>query len=164
MKAESIAEVDQILKKSDERMERQRQEQMQQEQQMQEQAIKAKQDETRQKMEFEASENQKDREARIIESEIKAAGYGSMQDFNQNQQSDYADMLDKIQKGEEYQQSMGLQREKEGNRSRIDAAKMDLEREKLSVQKQISDNQLAVAMENKNKFDIKKKATEKKKK
>jgi len=164
MKAESIAEVDQILKKSDERMERQRQEQMQQEQQMQEQAIKARQDEAKQKMEFEASENQKDREARIIESEIKAAGYGSMQDFNQNQQSDYADMLEKIQKGEEYQQSMGLQREKEGNRSRIDAAKMDLEREKLSVQKQISDNQLAVAMENKNKFDIKKKAAEKKKK
>jgi hypothetical protein len=164
MKAESIAEVDQILKKSDERMERQRQEQMQQEQQMQEQTIKAKQDETRQKMEFEASENQKDREARIVEAEIKAAGYGSMQDMNQNMQSDYADMLEKIQKGDEYQQTMGLQREKEGNRMRNEAAKMDMEREKLAVQKQISDNQLAIAMENKNKFDIKKKASENKKK
>ncbi len=164
MKAESIAEVDQILKKSDERMERQRQEQMQQEQQMQEQAIKAKQDEMRQKMEFEASENQKDREARIVEAEIRSAGYGAMQDLNQNMQSDYADMLEKIQKGDEYQQAMGLQREKEGNRMRNEAAKMDLEREKLSVQKQISDNQLAIAMENKNKFDVQKKSTEKKKK
>jgi hypothetical protein len=164
MKAESIAEVDQILKKSDERMERQRQEQMQQEQQMQEQAIKAKQDEVRQKMEFEASENQKDREARIVEAEIKSAGYGAMQDMNQNMQSDYADMLEKIQKGDEYQQTMGLQREKEGNRMRNEAAKMDMEREKLAVQKQISDNQLAIAMENKNKFDIKKKASENKKK
>jgi len=164
MKAESIAEVDQILKKSDERMERQRQEQMQQEQQMQEQALKARQDEVRQKMEFEASENQKDREARIVEAEIRSAGYGAMQDLNQNMQSDYADMLEKIQKGEEYQQAMGLQREKEGNRMRNEAAKMDLEREKLSVQKQISDNQLAIAMENKNKFDVQKKNNEKKKK
>jgi len=164
MKAESIAEVDQILKKSDERMERQRQEQMQHDQQMQEQAIKAKQDEVRQKMEFEASENQKDREARIVEAEIRSAGYGAMQDLNQNMQSDYADMLEKIQKGDEYQQAMGLQREKEGNRMRNEAAKMDLEREKLSVQKQISDNQLAIAMENKNKFDVQKKSTEKKKK
>lgn len=164
MKAESIAEVDQILKKSDERMERQRQEQMQQEQQMQEQALKARQDEVRQKMEFEASENQKDREARIVEAEIRSAGYGAMQDLNQNMQSDYADMLEKIQKGEEYQQSMGLQREKEGNRMRNEAAKMDMEREKLAVQKQISDNQLAIAMENKNKFDVQKKNNEKKKK
>jgi len=164
MKADSIAEVDQILKKSDERMERQRQEQMQQEQQMQEQALKARQDEVRQKMEFEASENQKDREARIIEAEIRSAGYGAMQDLNQNMQSDYADMLEKIQKGEEYQQAMGLQREKEGNRMRNESAKMDLEREKLAVQKQISDNQLAIAMENKNKFDVQKKNNEKKKK
>jgi hypothetical protein len=164
MKAESIAEVDQILKKSDERMEQQRQEEMQQQQQMQEQQIKARQDEARQKMEFEASENQKDREARIIEAEIRSAGYGAMQDMNQNMQSDYADMLEKIQKGEEYQQAMGLQREKEGNRTRNEAAKMDLEREKLAVQKQISDNQLAIAMENKNKFDAQKKNTEKKKK
>jgi hypothetical protein len=164
LKAESIAEVDQILKRSDERMERQRQEQMQQEQQMQEQMLKARQDETKQKMEFEASENQKDREARIVEAEIRSAGYGAMQDFNQNMQSDYADMLEKIQKGEEYQQAMGLQREKEGNRMRNETAKLDLEREKLSVQKQISDNQLAIAMENKNKFDVQKKNKEKKKK
>jgi hypothetical protein len=164
MKAESIAEVDQILKKSDERMEQQRQQEMQQQQQMQEQMIQAKQQEQKMKMEFEASENQKDREARIVEAEIKSAGYGAMQDMNQNMQSDYADMLEKIQKGEEYQQAMGLQREKEGNRTRNEAAKMDLEREKLAVQKQISDNQLAIAMENKNKFDAQKKNTEKKKK
>jgi hypothetical protein len=164
MKAESIAEVDQILKKSDERMEQQRQQEMQQQQQMQEQMIQAKQQEQKMKMEFEASENQKDREARIVEAEIKSAGYGAMQDMNQNMQSDYADMLEKIQKGEEYQQAMGLQREKEGNRMRNESAKLDLEREKLSVQKQISDNQLAIAMENKNKFDAQKKNTEKKKK
>jgi hypothetical protein len=87
-----------------------------------------------------------------------------MQDINQNMQSDYADMLGQIQKSEEYQDSMNLQREKEMSRGMQHDDKLNLEREKLQVQKQISDNQLAIAMENKNKFDIQKKDKAKKKK
>jgi len=164
IKSDSIAEVDSILKESDAKMQQQRQEQMQHEQQMQEQALKAKQDEARQKMEFEAAENAKDRQARIVEAEIKSAGYGSMQDINENKQSDYADMLGQIQKTQQYQDSAGLQREKESNRMQENSSKLQLEREKLNVQKQIADTQLAIAMENKNKFDVKKNANEKKKK
>ena len=164
IKSESIAEVDNILKKSDERMQQQKQAEMQQAQQMQEQQLQAKAEEARMKMEFEASENQKDREARIVEAQIRSAGYGAMQDVNQNMQSDYADMLDQIQKSEEYKDSMNLQREKEMSRGMQHDDKLNLEREKLQVQKQISDNQLAIAMENKNKFDVQKKNTPKKKK
>lgn len=164
IKSDSIAEVDTILKESDAKMQKQRQEQMQHEQQMQEQALKAKQDEARQKMEFEAAENAKDRQARIVEAEIRSAGYGSMQDINENKQSDYADMLGQIQKTQQYQDSAGLQREKESNRMQENSSKLQLEREKLNVQKQIADTQLAIAMENKNRFDAKKKADEKKKK
>ena len=164
IKSDSIAEVDSILKQSDAKMQQQRQEQMQHEQQMQEQAIKAKQDEARQKMEFEASENAKDREARIVEAEIRSAGYGSMQDVNENKKSDYEDMLNRIQQSQQYQDSIGLQREKESNRIQENSSKLQLEREKLNVQKQIADTQLAIAMENKNKFDVKKKDSEKKKK
>lgn len=164
IKSDSIAEVDGILKESDAKMQQQRQEQMQHEQQMQEQALKAKQDEARQKMEFEAAENAKDRQARIVEAEIRSAGYGSMQDINENKQSDYADMLGQIQKTQQYQDSAGLQREKESNRLQENSSKLQLEREKLNVQKQIADTQLAIAMENKNKFDVKKNANEKKKK
>ena len=164
IKSESIAEVDHILKKSDERMQQQKQAEMQQAQQMQEQQLQAKAEEARMKMEFEASENQKDREARIVEAQIRSAGYGAMQDVNQNMQSDYADMLDQIQKSEEYKDSMNLQREKEMSRGMQHDDKLNLEREKLQVQKQISDNQLAIAMENKNKFDVQKKNTPKKKK
>lgn len=164
IKSDSIAEVDGILKESDAKMQKQRQEQMQHEQQMQEQALKAKQDEARQKMEFEAAENAKDRQARIVEAEIRSAGYGSMQDLNENKQSDYADMLGQIQKTQQYQDSAGLQREKESNRMQENSSKLQLEKEKLNVQKQIADTQLAIAMENKNKFDVKKNANEKKKK
>ena len=164
LKSDSIAEVDTILKESDAKVQKQRQEQMQHEQQMQEQAIKAKQDEARQKMEFEAAENAKDRQARIVEAEIRSAGYGSMQDVNENKKSDYEDMLNRIQQSQQYQDSAGLQREKESNRMQENSSKLQLEREKLNVQKQIADTQLAIAMENKNRFDTKKKSEEKKKK
>jgi hypothetical protein len=164
IKSESIAEVDSILKKSDERTQQQKQAEMQQQQQMQEQMLQARAEEARMKMEFEASENQKDRESRIVEAQIRSAGYGSMQDLNQNMQSDYADMLGQIQKSEEYKDSMNLQREKEMSRGMQHDDKLNLEREKLQVQKQISDNQLAIAMENTNKFDLQKKNNAKKKK
>ena len=164
IKSESIAEVDSILKKSDERTQQQKQAEMQQQQQMQEQMLQARAEEARMKMEFEASENQKDRESRIVEAQIRSAGYGSMQDINQNMQSDYADMLGQIQKSEEYKDSMNLQREKEMSRGMQHDDKLNLEREKLQVQKQISDNQLAIAMENTNKFDLQKKNNAKKKK
>lgn len=164
LKSDSIAEVDTILKESDAKVQKQRQEQMQHEQQMQEQALKAKQDEARQKMEFEAAENAKDRQARIVEAEIRSAGYGSMQDVNENKKSDYEDMLNRIQQSQQYQDSAGLQREKESNRMQENSSKLQLEREKLNVQKQIADTQLAIAMENKNRFDAKKKSEEKKKK
>jgi hypothetical protein len=164
IKSESIAEVDSILKKSDERTQQQKQAEMHQQQQMQEQMLQARAEEARMKMEFEASENQKDRESRIVEAQIRSAGYGSMQDLNQNMQSDYADMLGQIQKSEEYKDSMNLQREKEMSRGMQHDDKLNLEREKLQVQKQISDNQLAIAMENTNKFDLQKKNNAKKKK
>ena len=37
------------------------------------------------------SENEKDRQNDVLLAEIRSAGYGSMVDLNQNQQSDYQD-------------------------------------------------------------------------
>jgi len=162
LKSESIAEVSNVLKKAEVKMQEQKQAEMQQTQQMQEQAIQAKAEEARQKMEFEASENQKDREARIVEAQIRSAGYGAMQDMNQNQQSDYMDSLKQIQSSDEYQQTMGFEREKEATKRIEHSDKMNIERQKLATQQQIAQTQLQIARENKNKYD--KKDTEKNKK
>jgi hypothetical protein len=126
---------------------------MQQAQQMQEQALQAKAEEARQKMEFEASENQKNREARIIEAQIRSAGYGAMQDQNENQQSDYMDALKQIQSSDEYAQTMNFEREKEINKQAEHRDKMTVEQQKLATQQQIAQTQLQIARENKNKFD-----------
>ncbi len=162
LKSESVAEVSNVLKKAEVKMQEQKQAEMQQQQQMQEQALQAKAEEQRQKMEFEASENQKDREARIIESQIRSAGYGAMQDQNQNQQSDYMDALKQIQSSDEYQQTMNFERQKELMKQSEHRDKMNIEQQKLATQQQIAQTQLQIARENKNKYD--KKDTDKSKK
>ena len=153
LKSESISEVSHILKKAEIKQADQKQAEMQQAQQMQEQALQAKAEEARQKMEFEASENQKNREARIIEAQIRSAGYGAMQDQNENQQSDYMDALKQIQSSDEYAQTMNFEREKEINKQAEHRDKMTIEQQKLATQQQIAQTQLQIARENKNKFD-----------
>jgi hypothetical protein len=162
LKSESVAEVSNVLKKTEVKMQEQKQAEMQQAQQMQEQQIQAKAEEQRQKLEFEASENQKDREARIIESQIRSAGYGAMQDQNQNQQSDYMDALKQIQSSDEYQQTMTFERQVELTKQAEHRDKMSVEQQKLATQQQIAQTQLQIARENKNKYD--KKDTNKSKK
>ena len=164
MKSESIAEVTHILKENEKKMEMRRKEEMAQEQQMQEQALMAKAEEERMKLEFEATENDKDRKARILEAQIKAAGYGSMADLNENQQSDYIDALDRIQKTQNYQDTMNLNREKESNKIIQSREKIQVEKEKINAQKEIANIQLKIAEENKNKYDVSKKDKDKNKK
>jgi len=153
LKSDSIAEVTHILKKTEEKSEMIRQEEMQQQQQMQEQMLQAKAQEEQMKRDFEAGENDKDRQKDILEAQIRSAGYGSMQDINENKQSDYLDAMDRIRQSEEYNNTMSFNREKEVNKSMETREKVAVEREKIAAQREIAANQLAIAKENKNKFD-----------
>jgi hypothetical protein len=161
LKSESIAEVSNILKDAEKKQQAEKQQQMQSQQQMQDQMLQAKAEEARMKMEFEAEENAKDREADILQAQIKAAGYGAMQDMNQNQESDYVDYMNTLQKTEQYQETMNFQRQKETTKQMEHRDKMNIEQQKLQTQQQIAQTQLQIARENKNKFD---KTTEDKKK
>ena len=160
--ADSIPDVTQILKKTEAKSQQQRQEEMQQQQQMQEQMLQAKQEESRMKMEFEAAENEKDRENRIYEAQIRSAGFGATVDINQNQQSDYTDALKEINRTQAQNDNISLQREKNVNQMSEHRDKIGIEREKLDAQMRIAQTQLEIARENKNKFD--KKSSEKNKK
>jgi hypothetical protein len=153
IKAESIAEVSHVLKTAEQKQMQQKQAEMQQLQNIEEQKIQAKVEEQRMKMEFEASENEKDRQKDILTAQIRSAGYGAMQDVNQNQQSDYLDYLDRVEKTEQYQAAMSMDREKEANKETVNREKLMVEREKIAASKEIADKQLQIAKENKNKYD-----------
>ena len=164
IKSDSISEVDHILKATEKKTEKARQEELQQAEALQQQALQAKAEEERLKLEFEAAENEKNRQKDILIAEIRSAGYGSMQDINQNMQSDYVDALDKIQKSEQYRQQMDMNREKENTKILQNREKLAVEREKIQAQREVANNNLEIARENKNQYDVKQRRKEKEKK
>ena len=161
IKSESIAELTNVLKASEEKSAQIRQEQAQQEQQMQEQQLAAQEKQKQMDLDYKAAEAEKNRQKDILIAEIRAAGYGSMQDINQNQVSDYQDALAKIQEQDNYRDQMNLKREQEVSKNRIATDKLSVEKEKLAVQQDIANKQLEIARENKNKYDVKEKPTKK---
>jgi hypothetical protein len=97
-------------------------------------------------------EKEKDRLRDILVAEIRASGYGSMQDINQNMQSDYVDAMKQLRETEEFQQTMSLDTQKETAKGQQFRDKQSLEREKLQAQMNIKQTELEIARENKNKY------------
>lgn len=161
VKADSIAEVSDILKDSETRIQKQREQDMQQQRQMQEQQIQAKQQEEQQKLQVEMAENEKDRQNDITLAEIRSAGYGSMVDINQNQVSDYQDAMKEIRETTQYREQMNMKREENSSKQAMENSRLAVEREKIAADKQIADTKLQIARENKNKYDSPKKEDKK---
>ena len=155
MKSESIAEVSHILKDTEEKQQQMRQQEMQQQQQLQQQQIQAKQQEEQMKLQFEQEENDKERQKDLLVAQIRAAGYGSMQDINQNQMSDYQDALKDIRQSDEFQQQMDVKRESNNIKKAQSQDMMNIKREELATKREIANKQLEVARENKNQYDVK---------
>ena len=153
VKADSIAEVTDILKDSETRMQEQRQQEMQQQRQMQEEQLQAKAQEEQMKLEAEMKENDKDRQNDLTIAEIRAAGYGSMADINQNQVSDYQDAMKDIRDSTRYQEQANLKREEMNSKGSLEKSRLEVEREKIAADRAIADTKLAIARENKNKYD-----------
>ena len=153
MTAESMAELTHSLKKIEDKSNQQRQEQMQHEQQMQQAQLEQQAKEKQLELDHESMEKEKDRRVKLLEAQIKAAGYGSMQDINQNLQSDYADQMDIIRKSDEFQQTMGLKQQVQSNKEMNTREKLAIEREKIQAQRDMKNTELQIAKENKNKYD-----------
>ena len=122
----------------------------------QEAEIKAKQQEKKMVMDHESREKEKDRRARLLEAEIKAAGYGAMQDMNKNNESDFQDVLKDVRNSEQYADTMNFNRDKETNKTSLHQQKLDLDREKMLNDAKNKQMEFAIARENKNKYDEKK--------
>ena len=155
IKAESIAELTDVLKASEDKVKAQKESEMQQQQQMQQEQLAAQEKQLQMAQQFKAEESAKDRQARITEAEIRSAGYGAAVDVNQNAQSDYLDAMEGIRKEQQYQDTMNLKREEHIMDKEQGQAKIDVERQRLQTQREIANKQLEIAKENKNKYDAK---------
>jgi hypothetical protein len=163
MQTESLGELTVAMKgierKANEKVQEERASQEKMHQEEMQTRIQEKQLELDSKMQ----EAEKDRRKDILVAEIKAAGYGSMADINENKQSDYMDALNQIQKSEQFQETMNMQNSKETNRTQNDREKSQIEREKMQADMRMKQMDLDIARENKNKFDAKSKNDKKKK-
>ena len=155
VQSDSIAALNVVLKDSEQKQQQKQQQEMQQQQQMQDQALQKQQEIEQMKIDSTMAEKEKDRQRDILVAEIRAAGYGSMADINQNQESDFKEAMKDIRDTDQYAEQTNLQREKETNRMSIESQKSQIERQKIQAQKEIADKQLQIAKENKNKYDIK---------
>jgi hypothetical protein len=154
IQSDSMGTLNNVLKSIEVKQKQEGQAQMQHNEKMKQMELEAIEKEKQMERDFKAQEAEKDRRKDLLVAEIKSAGYGAMQDVNQNQQSDYMDALQAVQKTEQYRDAMSLQREKETNRNAQFQQKTSIEREKIQAQKEIADKQLQVAEVNKNKYDI----------
>jgi hypothetical protein len=162
IQSDSIAQLNNVLKSSEEKVNMIKQQEMQQQQQMQEQQLQAQAEQEKMKLDYDSMQAEKNRQRDILVAEIRAAGYGAGVDLDINQQSDYQDAMKDIRQTEQYQEQTQLERMKETNRNMLQRDKNEIEREKIQAQKEVADKQLQIAKENKNKFDKKEPAKKKK--
>ena len=156
MQADSLGTINVALRAIEDKAEEKRNQDMQAAQQAQEAELQAKKAEKQMEMDHESREKEKDRRSRLLEAEIKAAGYGAQQDINQNLQSDFTDTLKEVKQSEQYMDTMNFNREKELTKKDLGQQKLDLEREKVIMESQNKQTEFAIARENRNRFDEKK--------
>ena len=162
IKSESIAELTGVLKDAEQKTQQAREAEMQQQQQMQQEMIESQERQKQMDLQFKAEQAGLDRQTQLTVAEIRAAGYGATVDINQNQMSDYQDALEGIRQEQRYQDQMNLKRESELTKKEQGGQKLQIERERLQTQREIADKQLQIARENKNKYDVGGKVSDKK--
>jgi hypothetical protein len=161
VQADSMGTLNSALKEMETKQQKQRQDDMAHQEKMKQMEIEQRDREKQMELDHEVREAEKNRRKDIMVAEIRAAGYGAMQDLNANQQSDFMDTMDQMRQTDEFQDTMNLQREKEGNRRMENVQKAQLEREKMNVQRELKEKDLQIARENKNRFDQKKTSDQK---
>ena len=153
IQSDSIAQLNTVLKTSEEKQQQQKQQEQQSQQQMQQEQLASQEKQKQMMIQAEAEKQEKQLENNITVAEIKSAGYGASVDINQNQMSDYQDSMKEIRQTEQYQQQTNLAMDKQSNENLRHSQKMSIEQEKLQVQRDIANKQLEIARVNKNKFD-----------
>ena len=120
--------------------------------------------EKQKQMEIDSKEREAEKERRkdLMVAEIRASGYGAMQDINQNMQSDFVDNLEKLKKTEQYQETINIQQEKVNMNKEAQLEKNKLKREEMNLQRELKSKDLEIARENRNQYDAPIKNSEKK--
>jgi hypothetical protein len=145
IKADDMVDLESGLKAMEIRHQKEQEEKLRQEQEAQQAEQQHEMQLLQAKQEFDASEAQKDREARIQEAEIRGAGYSAAVDINKNQQSDYIDNLRIIQGQKEHTDKMSLERDKHLINTRLKETDQQIQRQKIAEEAKRTNAEIQVA-------------------
>lgn len=162
LQSESMGTLNNTLKAMDEKAQQRAEQDHQRTKELKDMESKARQQELKMEQDFESRENEKKYRKDLMVAEIKAAGYGAMQDIDQNLKSDFQDTLDNLKQTEQYQETMNFEREKEGTKKNLAERKLDIEQQKVDVAREDSQNKVRIAKENKTASEIKAKKNQNK--
>lgn len=157
IKADSIAELDTVLKRMEEKVNAQQQQASQTSLQQEQMAQEAENARLLAEQEFEAEQNELDRQTQIQVAEIRASVAAGTQDMDNNNQNDYIDAIKYLDDKRGKDEDRALKRETGLRAENIKREELGIKREELAARKEIAQKQLQVARENKNKHDVPKK-------
>ena len=156
IKADSLAEITHTLKAVEEKVQAQQQQQAQSQSESEKMRQEGENKRQEAELRFKAEQAQLDRDAEIQIAEIRAAGFTGMKDQNLNQQTDYIDTLEYLDKRRAKERDQQMADARETNRMIENQSKNDIQRQEMQTRENIADKQLQIAMVNKNKYDKKK--------
>ena len=134
IKADDMVDLENGLKAMENRYEKEQAEKSQQEQQAQQAEQEHQAQMQQQAQQFEAEQKQLDRDARIQEAQIRAAGFSGAVDIDDNKQNDYMDNLKFIQGQSEHSDKMNLEKDKYLVNTRLKETEQQIQLRKLEEQ------------------------------
>jgi hypothetical protein len=164
MEADSLGTLNSTLKAVEDKANIQRAEERAHEQAMADKAMQQQEKEKAMELDHEAKEAEKNRRKDVLVAEIRASGFGAMQDMNENKQSDFMDSMDKMKKTEQYQDTINISQQKASDNRAQHIDKMNLKKEDIALKREKIHTDLAIAKENKNQYDVPKTSNKKDKK
>jgi hypothetical protein len=153
LKAESIAEMDRILKTAEEKQQAQEQAKQDHEKEMNDAQIAAAQKEKEDQRAWDEQDHDQNRIRDIQVAEIRSAGMPAT-DVNKDGQDDYLQRLQYIQSNDQFSQKLQLEREKEINKTNKDGQDNNMKRQEMQTKKEIADKNLSIARENQTRSEL----------
>jgi hypothetical protein len=155
IQADSMGTLNSTLKQLEDKMAAQKADDQNHQQEMMRMQGEQAEKEKAMELDHEARENEKTRRKDILVAEIRASGFGAMQDINENQQSDFIDNMEKLKKTENYEAVTNIQQQKVNEAKNQNTEKNNIKREELAIQRENKNKDLQIARENKNQYDVK---------
>ena len=155
IKSQSLAEIDHALKGIETKADKKAQAEREHQSSLQEQQIQAQQAAQEKAQAWEAEKLNMQIQKDIKVAEIRAASSTGLVDIDKNQQSDYIDTLEYLDKKNAKDQDVQLKREERTNSLISEQKHINLKKEEISSKERIADKELQIARENKNKYDKK---------